>query len=45
MNEIEKYLKYKNKYMNLKKNINFYPIDLVLDNLGSYYKIIQQQLE
>jgi hypothetical protein len=31
--------------MNLKKNINFYPIDLVLDNLGSYYKIIQQQYE
>ena len=45
MNEIEKYLKYKNKYMNLKKNINFYPIDLVLDNLGSYYKIIKQQYE
>jgi hypothetical protein len=45
MNEIEKYLKYKNKYMNLKKNINFYPIDLVLDNLGAYYKIIKQQYE
>ena len=45
MNEIEKYFKYKNKYINLKKNINFYPIDVVLDNLGSHYQIMKQQYE
>ncbi len=41
----DKYLAYKYKYANLKKNINFYPIDSVLDNLGAYYKIIKKQYE
>ncbi len=33
------------EYINLKKDINFNPIDLVLNNLGSYYKIIKKQYE
>lgn len=45
MSEIEKYIKYKNKYLNLKNTLNFYPIDLVLNNLSSYYKVIKQQYE
>ena len=45
MGKIEKYIKYKNKYLNLKNTLNFYPIDLVLNNLGSYYKIIKKQYE
>jgi hypothetical protein len=40
-----KYLTYKNKYVNLKTNINLYPIDLILENLGSYYKIVKKQYE
>ncbi len=45
LNYENKYLTYKSKYINLKKNINFYPIDLVLENLGSYYQIIKKKYE
>ncbi len=45
MTENEKYLKYKINYGNQEKGINFYSIDSILNNLGSYYKIIKQQYE
>jgi hypothetical protein len=45
MTEIEKYLKYKIKYENLKYDINFKSIDSILDNLGYYYNIIKKQYE
>ena len=45
MTEIEKYLKYKIKYENLKYDINFQSIDSILDNLGYYYNIIKKQYE
>ena len=45
MTEIEKYIKYKIKYENLKNDINFYPIESILNNLGSFYNIMKKQYE